>query len=214
VQLEADENGLAHRPWQVLLYGRGTAEQRAWVFVLLCRQLGLDVVLLATNPPGVHAETGQGANRFEQNDDFHVVSRFTYPFQFPNGQFFEAGVQAISGRFLPSVEEIGGVTPVMNAPDKGFQEQRLGVHAVLFPQPFGLQAEWNWGRGPQLNEERMAIETASLNGGYVQAMYKLENRWGTWFPFVRWQYFDGALKFERNAPQNHVDDVEVGRRDR
>jgi hypothetical protein len=153
---------------------------------------------------------GQGTNRFEQNDDFHVVSRFTYPYQFTNGQILEAGVQAISGRFVPSAEEIDGIVPSLNAPERGFQDQRLGVHAVLYPQPLGLQAEWNWGRGPELNEERMAIETASLNGGYVQATYKLENRWGTWFPFVKWQYFDGALKFMRNAPRNQVSEVEIG----
>jgi hypothetical protein len=108
------------------------------------------------------------------------------------------------------VEEIDGIIPSLNAPERGFQDQRLGVHAVLYPQPLGLQAEWNWGRGPELNEERMAIETASLNGGYVQATYKLENRWGTWFPFVKWQYFDGALKFMRNAPRNQVSEVEIG----
>ena len=50
VQLEADAAALPHRPWKVLAYGRGTAEQRAWVFALLCRQLGLDVVLLAVPP--------------------------------------------------------------------------------------------------------------------------------------------------------------------
>jgi hypothetical protein len=46
IQLESDAAGAAERPWQTLLYGRGTAEQRAWVFVLLARQLGLDVVIL------------------------------------------------------------------------------------------------------------------------------------------------------------------------
>lgn len=51
VQLEADEQGVAHRPWEVLLYGHGTAEQRAWVFAGLARQLGLDVVMLALPPP-------------------------------------------------------------------------------------------------------------------------------------------------------------------
>ena len=50
VQLEADATARPHRPWKVLAYGRGTAEQRAWVFALLCRQLGLDVVLLAFRP--------------------------------------------------------------------------------------------------------------------------------------------------------------------
>ena len=59
IQLEAGENAPPHRPWQTLLFGRGTAEQRAWVFALLGRQQGLDVVMLAVrrrrkpikNPP-------------------------------------------------------------------------------------------------------------------------------------------------------------------
>jgi len=46
VQLEAEDARKPHRPWQVLLFGRGTAEQRAWVFALLCRQQGVEVVLL------------------------------------------------------------------------------------------------------------------------------------------------------------------------
>ena len=28
-------------------------------------------------------------------------------------------------------------------------DERIGTHFVLYPQPFGLQAEWNWGRGLQ-----------------------------------------------------------------
>jgi hypothetical protein len=51
----------------VLLFGRGTAEQRAWVFALLCRQLELDVVMLATKPPAQPADapqTEQGEARF------------------------------------------------------------------------------------------------------------------------------------------------------
>ncbi|HEX3725294.1 MAG TPA: hypothetical protein VHV08_03585, partial [Pirellulales bacterium] len=37
---------IRHRPFETLLYGRGTAEDRAWVFMLLARQQGLDVVML------------------------------------------------------------------------------------------------------------------------------------------------------------------------
>jgi hypothetical protein len=64
VQLEPVENRRAHRPWHVLLYGRGTAEQRAWVFALLCRQIGLDVVMLALQSETAHghadaAESGE-----------------------------------------------------------------------------------------------------------------------------------------------------------
>jgi len=42
------EAGYVHQPWQALVYGHGTAEQRAWVFAELCRQQQLDVVMLAT----------------------------------------------------------------------------------------------------------------------------------------------------------------------
>lgn len=58
VQLEADrpangksESVVPHMPWQVLLLGRGTADDRAWVFILLCRQMGIDAVMLAFDPP-------------------------------------------------------------------------------------------------------------------------------------------------------------------
>jgi hypothetical protein len=67
VQLVADEDAVPHRPWKVLLYGRGTAAQRAWVFALLCRQLELDVVMLATKRPSQPADApaaGQGEAQF------------------------------------------------------------------------------------------------------------------------------------------------------
>ena len=54
IQLDGPEatgdipKGTIHQPWQSLLYGRGTAEMRAWVFAELCRQQQLDVLMLAT----------------------------------------------------------------------------------------------------------------------------------------------------------------------
>jgi len=158
---------------------------------------------------------GQGANRFELNNELHIVSRFTYPYTFENGQIFEAGVQGIIGRFVvPSTAAtVGTAVPALRADSLGFRDQRVGVHAVLYPQPFGLQAEWNWGAGPALNPTMTAIETHSLNGGYVQATYKYDDRaWGTgtYFPFVRWSYYRGGQKFETNAPYNKVDDWEFG----
>ena len=41
--------GYVHQPWQALLYGHGTAKQRAWIFAELCRQQQLDVVMLSTD---------------------------------------------------------------------------------------------------------------------------------------------------------------------
>ncbi len=48
IQLDLVEaNEVLHYPWQVLMFGIGTAEHRAWVFAELCRQQQLDVVMLA-----------------------------------------------------------------------------------------------------------------------------------------------------------------------
>ncbi len=154
---------------------------------------------------------GQGANRTERNDNFHYVARATWPWQFSNGQIFEAGVQAVTGRFVPTVEATGSLAkPKADAPANGFRDQRVGLHAVLYPQPFGLQAEWNWGRGPELSDDYSVIEEKSLSGGYVQAMYSYDSAWGHMMPFLRWQHFDGAMKFERNAPATNVDEFQLG----
>ncbi len=60
IQLDADDQiRIVYRPWQALMYGHGTAEQRAWIFVELCRQQQLDVVMLAIAP-----EEGAAAARW------------------------------------------------------------------------------------------------------------------------------------------------------
>lgn len=46
VQLDVDTAARPYRPWETLVYGHGTAKQRAWLFALMARQLGLDVVIL------------------------------------------------------------------------------------------------------------------------------------------------------------------------
>jgi tetratricopeptide (TPR) repeat protein len=46
IQLKG-QSDLRRRPWQTLIYGEGTADERAWLFALLARQQQLDVVMLA-----------------------------------------------------------------------------------------------------------------------------------------------------------------------
>lgn len=155
---------------------------------------------------------GQGGNRPELNNNMHFVGRFTYPFKTASGQIFEGGIAAYSGRFVPATNGTFAGLPANRYRDEGgFRDRRVALHAIMYPQPFGLQAEWNWGEGPGLNDARTAIENQSLHGGYVQAMYKIERpSTGVWIPFVKWQYFDGAMKFQPNAPQTRVNDWEFG----
>lgn len=165
---------------------------------------------------GLGAYNGQGANRADRNNNQHVVVRLNYPWEFANGQFFEAGIQAYDGKYVPGTASYRGIdnrsyTPVIPVQyADGHDDQRIGVSAIWYPQPFGLQAEWNWGDTPALDLATNTITQGELDGGYVQAMLKLDTSMGTFFPFARWQYFDGANKAETNAPVNEVNDLELG----
>lgn len=180
------------------------------------------------------AYNGQGANRGDSNDNYHIVSRFTYPWKNDSGQIYEVGIQGYHGQYVPSTgnyNRTGGATvntvPAFEGASSstnnasqggnrnGFKDERVGISFIMYPQPFGLQAEWNWGKTPGLDQALNKIQEKSLNGGYVQAMYKIDNfkfldTNGTLIPFVKWQYFDGYSKAETNAPENHVNDWEVG----
>ncbi|HWU66333.1 MAG TPA: porin, partial [Methylophilus sp.] len=173
---------------------------------------------------------GQGANRAEQNDNYHVVSRLTYPWKTQSGQIYEAGIQAYKGEYVsttgaysrlnPATGALASATPTLGTGTplsgrNGIDDERVGISFIMYPQPFGIQAEWNWGNTPGIDITKNVIEKKSLNGGYVQAMYKIDNFQflstnGTLIPFIKWQYFDGYNKAETNSPENHVNDWELG----
>ena len=161
---------------------------------------------------GAGIYNGQGLNRPEGNDNLHTVARLSYPFKFDNGQYFEAGVSALTGKYVPKSSQIsvGGVNITPAFDSRGVKDERVGVHAVLYPQPFGLQAEWNWGNSPMLSADRSRIVSTTLNGGYVQAMYKMTNSLGSWIPYAKWQRYDGSEKFSTNAPRSHLRETEIG----
>jgi hypothetical protein len=160
---------------------------------------------------GVGVYNGQTLNVSETNDNKHVVLHSTYPFELPYGQIVQVGVDAYRGTFTATpglvVPLAGGAAATPSMENGGnINDERIGTHFVLYPQPFGLQAEWNWGRGPQLNEARTRIEESYLQGGYVQAMYK----WDNIMPYVRWQQYYGGRKNVTNSPFNVVRQTEVG----
>lgn len=164
---------------------------------------------------GVGAYSGQGPNRTDSNDSVHTVVRAAYPFRTDGGQFFETGVQAYTGKFVPKTKgiKLAGsdveTTPTFD-PD-GVTDQRMGFTAVMYPQPIGFEAEWNFGRSPTLSDDYLTIDDQSIQGGYIQANAKIDSQSaGTIFPFVRWQYFDGARKFGKNAPDVLINEWDIG----
>jgi hypothetical protein len=98
-----------------------------------------------------------------------------------------------------------------NGGNKGIRDERIAATFVYYPQPWGFQTEWNWGRGPGLNDAQTVVQERALNGGYVQTMYKYDHPcYGTFFPYFRYQYYKGGYKPERNAPFSHVNEFDFG----
>lgn len=155
---------------------------------------------------------GQGPNRSDENSEPHVVGRVGYPIELANGQIMELGAQYYWGRFVADTSEIdlggGAVTPVQ--PSNGAHDHRGGLSFIWYPQPFGLEAEWAVGEGPELTPDGDRIESRFLHGGYVQLAYRRETSIGEWIPFTRWNYYAGGRKFATNAPQSTVNELDAG----
>ncbi len=161
---------------------------------------------------GIGVYNGQTLNVTERNDNKHIVLHATYPMELPYGQIIQFGVDAYRGTFNVGAASGTGLpgTPIREN-NGNILDERVGVHFVLFPQPIGFQAEWNWGHGPQLNATQTAIEEGSIQGGYVQGMYRwVANDWSTLIPYVRYQEYSGGKKHRTNAPFNVVREWEVG----
>lgn len=151
---------------------------------------------------------GQGLNRTETDNDVMLVGLATWPFELDglglDGQVFELGGAIMRNTIRPEIRT-GGVSPA------GLKDDRVGVHAILYPQPFGIQAEWNWGTGPEFVPASGRIEERPVNGGYVQAMAKIDNSpIGPFYPFARWQYYRGGFKGAINAPRLETEELELG----
>ena len=151
---------------------------------------------------------GQTANRAEQNDKLHVVARVSYPFSIGN-QIIEPGLQAYSGSYvLPP--DLRGVN-VKAISSYEFKDQRIATSFILYPKPFGIQAEYNWGKGPEYNTAKDSIETKKLKGGYITATLRIEGKkeW-IFYPFTRAQHYKGGKKHELDARSYNVKELETG----
>jgi phosphate-selective porin len=164
---------------------------------------------------GIGIYNGQGANRSEGNRSAHAVVHATWPFLLASGQYLEVGADAYAGKFRvasPASTSDNGApfVPRVDAGGEGSVDRRTAVHVILFPQPFGLQAEWTVGRGPELDVATRSIRTRRLRGGYVQAMYRLTGSYGNLMPYLKWQTYRGASKFDTNTPRMTVFETEAG----
>lgn len=153
---------------------------------------------------GIGLYNGQTANQPEMNRTAHVVARLTYPFELPNGQFFEASVQGYTGQFA-LLKTTPGVTY-----NNEYRDRRLAASLIWYPQPLGFQAEYNVGEGPEYAPEQNRIALAPLRGGYAQVMYRFRLGDHELVPFVRGTYYRGGKKHELDARRHEVREWDIG----
>jgi phosphate-selective porin len=156
---------------------------------------------------GFGVYNGQNTNRPEQNNELHVIGRLSYPFEM-GSQIFEPGIQAYTGHYKLTSDQIS--TGVKLKPGSNYLDQRVATTAVLYPRPFGIQAEYNIGRGPEFNTATDSIETQRLEGGYATFSYMLKAKDHLLFPFLRIQHYSGGKKFELDARSYDVNEFEIG----
>lgn len=148
---------------------------------------------------------GQTGNNFDRNKKFHWVARVSYPFVVGN-QIIEPGLQAYTGKFvLPKTSS--GTSVDFN---KEYRDQRIAASFVLYPQPFGIQAEYNIGNGPEYDVVTQSVQNKSLHGGYVLFSYFIKKWNQTFIPFFRIQNYEGGKKHELDARSYSVKEYEGG----
>ncbi|MEY2692566.1 MAG: hypothetical protein RIT03_956 [Bacteroidota bacterium] len=159
---------------------------------------------------GIGFYNGQTANRVEANNNQHLVARFTYPFEFKNGQIFEAGIQGYNGKYVVNTVSSTSTGVTFQNSNPEFLDQRVAASVILYPKPFGIQAEYNIGNGPEFNVTNKIIEENCLKGGYLQTMYMIKIKDQLLIPFAKYQWYDGGKKHELDARSYNVNDFEIG----
>lgn len=155
----------------------------------------------------IGAFNGQTANKPELNNQMHLVARATYPFQIGK-QIIEPSIQGYTGHYVMASDQLS--TGIKTTKDKNYLDQRAAATIVLFPQPFGVQAEYNIGKGPEFNFGDSSIKAKDLKGGYLTLNYCLKYKKQVIFPFVRMQYYEGGKKHELDARSYTVNEFEGG----
>lgn len=154
------------------------------------------------------AFNGQTANKPDLNNEPHVVTRLTWPFSLGN-QIMETSVQAYTGHYVMAADQLSAGVKT-NGSNLGYLDQRAAASIILYPKPFGFQAEYNVGKGPEYNKVTDSIETRKLEGGYALMSYMIKAGKQTILPFGRAHYYKGGKKFETDARSYSVNEYEIG----
>ena len=169
IQLVPDKDYRPRWPWQTLLYGEGTAAQRAWIFALLCRQQGLEVVVLSV------AE-GNGQQKFWlpalwlDGKLYLFDTRLGLPIRGPDGESVATLRQVRADTGLLASLDIGDFKyPVL-------ADALKHVTADLVASPFELSRRARLLEAELTGQDRLVLTTApSLQAEAIQAGGEITN---------------------------------------
>lgn len=150
---------------------------------------------------------GQTANKPELNNNSHFVARLSYPFTIGK-QIIEPGIQGYTGMFVMPKDQLTATTKVVK--NYEYLDERYAATLVLYPKPFGIQAEYNIGKGPEYDVAKDSIMTKDLKGGYVTLSYLVKVKKQVIIPFVRGTMYEGGKKHELDARSYKVMEIEGG----
>lgn len=156
---------------------------------------------------GIGIYNGQVANKPELNKEPHMVARLTYPFVI-GSQIIEPSIQGYFGKYVMAVDQLSSGVKTNNS--LNYLDQRAALSLVLYPRPFGIQAEYNIGQGPEFNNTTDSIDTKNLTGGYITLNYMAKIGKQFIYPFARAQYYQGGKKHEKDARSYTVHEYEFG----
>ena len=150
---------------------------------------------------------GQALNRRELNSSLHTVGKITYPIKWKN-QIFEPSLYSYTGKYVLTSDQLRQGVKVNS--DREYQDYRIGGSFSLAPQPFGILAEFNMGKGPEFNKETDSIETRDLHGGFVTLSYLQDFGNFSFMPYIRAQYYKGGKKHENDARSYDIQELNIG----
>lgn len=142
-----------HLPWEILLYGRGTAAERAWIFSLLARQRQLDVVLLS-NRADTESGSGVWAAALAHNGKLFIYEpRLGLPLQDGSGKRATLAQLVADDSLLRALD----AGPKMAYPTKAADLEKVAV--LLEASPGYLSRRMKLVERQLAGERRMVLST-------------------------------------------------------
>lgn len=144
---------LPKRPWHSLLIGSGQAAHRSWIFILLCRQQGLDAVQLAYPDPGDPAKHRPWGVGLLLKDQIYLFDpRLGLPIPGPQGKGVATLEQAAAD---------ASVLKQLNLPDEPYpvnaETLKQGVLAWIEASPIFLSRRMELLQGHASGDKRLVL---------------------------------------------------------